>query len=235
MSAAATDAVAEGADATLQLPLLLRAGRPALVAGAVRGLLVTPWFAAATGFVVAVGLWISAPHAELKFPSAVGVVPCAVTGCGSQTGQGTGRLTTTKGQPIVHSRKSGGAGGRSGAGRRTAATGLTFGYVVVWHEQGKFAVQITVRGKRALHDWQLAFEMPGDQITYVAGASWQPAGKDGGTASAQDGEPGQWGDAGDGGDGTGRSGHAISFTVFGLGTPVAPTSCAFKHATCRFS
>jgi hypothetical protein len=104
---------------------------------------------------------------------------------------------------------------------------------VVWHQDGKFAIQITVRGKRALHAWRLAFKMPGDRITYLTGAAWQPTGKDGGTASAQDGEPGQWGNGDDGG--ADRSGHAISFTVFGLGTPVTPTGCSYNHATCTFS
>ena len=196
-----------------------------------RGLLVAPWFAAAAGFVVAVGLWISAPHAVFRFPSAVGEVPCQVTGCGSQAGLGAGKLTTTKGQPIAHHKKASGA--KADAGRRSAASGLTFAYVVLWHQQGKFAVLITVRGKKALHNWELAFKMPGDQITYVVGAAWQPSGTDGGTASVQADRQGQreHGDA----DGPDRSGHVISFTVFGQGTPVAPTGCTFDNATCRFS
>jgi len=231
VSAATNDGGTEGDDATLPLPLLLRVGRPALVGGAVRGLLVVPWFAAAAGFVVAVGLWISAPHAELRLPSAVGEVPCQVTGCGTQAGQGAGNLTTTKGQPIAHPKKA--AGAKSGAGRRTAASGLTFAYVVLWHQQGKFAVLITVRGKKALRSWKLAFTMPGDQITYVAGAAWQPSGEDGGTASVQADQPGQRGQ-GDG-DGPDGSGHMISFTVFGQGTPAAPTGCTFDKATCTFS
>jgi hypothetical protein len=226
---AAEAGAAEGDDATLPLPRLLRVGRPALVGGAVRGLLVAPWFAAAAGFVVAVGVWISAPHAEFRFPSAVGEVPCQVTGCGNQAGQGAGQPTTTKGQPIAHHKKA----ANSDAGRRTAASGLTFGYVVLWHQQGKFAVLITVRGTKALRSWDLAFRMPGDQITYVSGAAWQPSGTDGGTASVQADQhkPREHGDA----DGPDPSGHVISFTVYGQGTPVAPTGCTFDKATCSFS
>jgi len=53
------------------------ATKPGPMAGAVRGVIVAPWFAAATGLVVAAGLWIYSPHAELKFPpSAGGVVRC---------------------------------------------------------------------------------------------------------------------------------------------------------------
>jgi len=255
----APDCLVEGAEATLPLPLLLLGepfvaesvgaevapttaatpsprpvpDRPGLLASAVRGLLVTPWFAAATGFVVAVGLWISAPHAELKFPSAVGVVPCQTPGCGSEAGQGAGRLTITGGQPIRHSRKPGGSAAQTGAGHKTAASGLTFTYVVLWSDQGRFAVQITVSGRNAPHAWHLAFAMPGDQITYVVGAEWRPAGSDGGTASPQDSQPGQWGDTGQ------QVGHGhrqdFGFTVFGQGTPVMPTGCTFNHATCTFS
>jgi hypothetical protein len=226
-----SDGAPEGADATVPLPLALRSGQPDVIAGAVRGLVVAPWFAASMGFVVAVGLWISAPHAQLKFPSAVGVVPCQVAGCGTQAGKGAGNLTTTKGQRIAHPKKAG-ATAKHGAGRRTAASGLTFAYVVLWHRHGKFAVQITVRGKKSLRAWQLAFQMPGDQITYVVGAAWRPTGTDGGTASVLDGKLGQRGHDGDGPD---ISGHSISFIVLGRGTPVAPTNCTFDNATCRFS
>src|SRR5271169_558810 len=38
---------------------------------AVRGLLMTPWFAASTGFVIAAGLWVYSPHASIRFPSAI--------------------------------------------------------------------------------------------------------------------------------------------------------------------
>lgn len=233
LSAATSDGAPEGADATLLLPPALRNGQPGLVAGAVRGLLVAPWFAAAMGFVVAVGIFVSAPHAELKFPSAVGVVPCQVAGCGTQAGQGAGNLTTTKGQRLAHPKKAAGAA-RSGTGRRSAASGLTFAYVVIWNRHGKFAVQITVRGKKALSGWQLSFAMAGDQITYVVGAAWRPTGTDGGTASVLDGQLGQWGNDGDRG-GPDISGRSISFTVLGKGAPAAPTSCTFDHATCQFS
>jgi hypothetical protein len=243
---------AAGAEATLPLPLLLLGepfiaepvlaeaapamaapDRPGLLAGAVRGLLVTPWFAAATGFVVAVGLWISAPHAELKFPSAVGIVPCQTAGCGTEAGQGAGRLAITGGQQIHPARNRGGQAAQTDAGHRTAATGLTFGYLVLFSAQGKFEVQITVTGKHAPSSWHLAFAMPDDQISYVVGAAWQPDGRDAGTASPQDDPPGQWG----GGDPAGQDGQrGISFTVFGQGAPPAmPTGCTFNKATCRFS
>jgi hypothetical protein len=224
----AADVAPDRADATLPLPRLW-VERPGLLAGAVRGLVVTPWFAAATGLVVAVGLWISAPHAELKFPSAVGAVPCQTPGCGTAVSQGAGKLTTTRGLPIPRSHKA--AGEASGSGGGTAASGLTFGYVVLWHQQGAFAVQITVTGKNAPHAWQLAFAMPGDKITYVTGATWLPSGSDRGTASPQPGQPGQWGGS------TGERGdrHVISFTVLGQGTPAMPTRCTFNNAACSFA
>src|SRR5260370_20317743 len=51
------------------------------VYSAVRGLLVTPWFAASTGFVVAAGMWLYSPHARINFPPAIGKVHCQSRDC----------------------------------------------------------------------------------------------------------------------------------------------------------
>src|SRR6202035_1092864 len=57
-------------------------GRQSLFRGATRSLFVTPWFAAATGFVIAAGLWVYSPHTVLRFPnSEPGVSVCQSTGC----------------------------------------------------------------------------------------------------------------------------------------------------------
>ena len=90
------------------------AAEPGLMAGAVRGLVATPWFAAATGFVVAAGLWIYSPHAELKFPSsAVGTVPCTAQGCGDYSRPGWRRARDDQG-PAHHALRDGsGQGGRA--------------------------------------------------------------------------------------------------------------------------
>ncbi len=210
------------------------AGGPSLLAGAARGLLVTPWFAAATGFVLAAALWIYSPHTELKLglPSgAVGIVPCQQAGCSVTTEQGARSLTATSRQPIVHPSKS---ASRSDTRHRSAAAGLTFGYAVLWHRQGEFEVMITVRGKRSIRDWRLAFAMSGDQINYVSGAWFKATGQDAVMVS----DVGDQATGDDGGhDGTvspDASGdlYAISFMVFGQGTPVLPTDCVYDGASC---
>ncbi len=235
VSAATNDGVADGRRRHIAAPAApaggsARAGRRVPCAGC--------WWRHGLrlplGFVVAVGLWISAPHAELKFPSAVGEVPCQVTGCGTQAGQGAGKLTTTKGQPIAHPKKAHGAAGKPGAGRRTAASGLTFAYVVVWQRAGQVRGADHCAGQEGPALLAAGLQDAGRSDHYVAGAAWQPSGADGGTASVQVGQPGDGGNGGNA-DGPDRSGHIISFTVLGEGTPVAPTGCHFDKATCRFS
>jgi hypothetical protein len=200
----------------------------------VRGLLATPWFAAATGLVVAASLWIYAPHAELRFPPAAsGAQPCLVDGCSITPSTGGGALATTKGQAIVHSAKS----GRMVDGR--AVAGLTFSYDVLWRSHGKFGVMISVTGRHRPSEWKLTFAMPGDQITAVTGADWQPSGAGSGTASAPSGSPdGAWPGTNhrDGGDQFAQDQRdGISFLVVGQGRHVVPRSCTFNGARCTFS
>jgi hypothetical protein len=247
----------EAEDAVTTMPLSAQPGRgarprpprrvrraaaaPGVVAGAVRGLVVTPWFAAATGFVVAAGLWVYSPHAELSFPSAVGMVPCQARGCGITAGQG-GALATTKGHHIGGSGKSAGnaAVQAEGAGRARAAR-LKFSYVVLWQAGGKFGVRISVTGRHVPPAWKLTFAMPGDQINDVIGADWQSASAGGGTASWPADASGHWqGQAGnvdpsDQGTAANARRHTVSFLVFGQGTPVAPTGCSFNGKSCSFS
>jgi hypothetical protein len=212
-----------------------------LLARAVRGLVATPWFAAATGFVVAAGLWIYSPHAELKFPpSAVGVVPCGSHACGITAGQDGGAVATTKGQHIA---RSGTAAVQADGAGRAAGSRLKFSYVVLWQTGGKFSVRISVTGRRVPRAWKLTFAMPGDQISDVLGADWRPSGAGSGTASASaDPSAAQWpGESGnvgqgDSGSSASRPGrHTISFLVIGQGTPVVPTGCSFNGRSCSFS
>jgi hypothetical protein len=213
------------------------ATKPGPVAGAVRGMVVAPWFAAATGLVVAAGLWIYSPHAELKFPdSAIGVLPCAGHGCAAAAGHDPSVIATTTSQPDVSQGMPTAAAAVEAAGaRRATLAGLTFRYSVLWQEQGKFTVLIRVTAKHAMHAWKLAFAMPGDDIGTVAGANWDASGSDGGTASGTAGTsfgalPSQLP-----GDLSTRSRRAISFIVIGQGAPVAPTGCSFNGVKCSFT
>jgi hypothetical protein len=243
------------ADATLQFSALrvraLRArllgnGRlatdPGLVVGAARGLLATPWFAAATGFVVAAGLWIYSPHAELKFPpSAGGIVPCGLQGCGAAAGQNSDAPASTGRQSIGQTGPTT-ATTQAQRARQSAAAGLKFHYSVLGQHDGMFYVAITITGQRVPRTWKLRFVLPSDQISAVRYANWRPSGTDGGTASGpylavpgQDQGPG----GGDGSDASttffGSNRHEIGFLVVGEGTPVMPNLCSFNGSTCSFS
>ncbi len=217
-----------------------------MLRGAARSLLVTPWFAAASGFVIAASLWIYSPHAHLQFPNngnAIQLQHChsSCSPAGSQKGSGS---LAGKGGRLKLAGKSGAA--RSGPGAhdpgRTAVSGLTFSYYVLPSEHGKFTISISVSGKSAIKDWQLAFVLRGDRIRWVAGANWQRTSRDSGTASG-DVQAGQW--PGDGlgqGDGQGQGGtsggdhhqYGFTFLVSGKGSAVGPTSCVYNGRSCTF-
>ena len=203
------------------------ANRPGMLRGSARNVLVTPWFAAGAGIVIAAAMWIYSPHAELKLPSgAVGEVPCQIQGCGPAAKYGAGSPSTTQGQRIVHRARSGRAAtGKGEANRRDAVSGLKFEFTLLWQRHDSFGAMISVLGEHPLGSWRLTFTMPGAKIRYVVGAEWRPlASRDGGTASATrwhfDNHDGQ---------------HGASFVVFGSGTASTPATCEFDAAVCTFS
>jgi hypothetical protein len=216
-----------------------RAGWPAIARGATRGLIATPWFAAGTGFVLAAALWIHSPHAELRLPSGAVGQPCAQVSCAAVASPGTGSLAiTTPGVPIPHAHKHAKTSrqGTDTTSGRAASAGLTFTFQVLWQRHGTFDAMISVTGHRPPGHWQLAFQLPGDSITYVMGANWLPSpGGAGGVASALTGRAGQPGH-GPGGPGAGyASPHGVEFMVVGSGTPATPVGCFYNGASCTFT
>jgi hypothetical protein len=205
----------------------------------VRGLLVTPWFAAATGFVIAVSLWIYSPH-PLAPETAPYLSPCTSDDCATPVvQQSAGSLTIKSGQRIAPQKSAKPAKTDTPGQTRTAASGLSFGYFVHQLPDGQFALMISVTGKRSVKDWQLAFVLAGARIENVNGAHWQAAGSDGGTASPLTGGPSQQqgGPAGGGYYGYGQGAHdqpGVLFMVVASGEPVGPTHCSFNGATCTF-
>jgi hypothetical protein len=196
--------------------------------GAARSLLVTPWFAAGTGFVIAAGLWIYSPHAVLRFPdSAPATVPCLGRACSPVGGPGGGQLAvSTPGKKLKDQQRSRQRGQPDAPGGHPAAQSVTVDFTILWQQDGKFGALITVSGRRVPDDWTLSFELAGTQISSVIGASWQasPSG-DGGTASAESGQ---------------HSDHrqdenAVNFMIAGSGSAGTPGSCVFDGASCSFS
>lgn len=197
-----------------------RAPRSRRMSGVARGLLVTPWFAASTGLVIAAALWLHAPHAELTFPNQI--VHCPGPGCPVHRKPAHGSLATTRpGERIGH--KLG-----PKAGHRDAApdvtSGLTFRFTVLPHQSGSFAAAITIYGKRSLGSWQLRFRLPGTLIQSVAGARWRLLrGGDGVVARASQLQFSRHDDNG-----------GVRFVVFASGTVTAPTGCSYDHMSCTF-
>jgi hypothetical protein len=216
-----------------------RSHRRRLLTGAVRGLLVSPWFAAGAGFVVAAGAFIYAPHASLDFGTAIGVTQCKVAGCHRTTSPGAPGIPAGHGDGLVTAAPV--------TSPPSAAAGLTFSYAVNWHVHGTFQMVLTVTSKHAIGSWRLAFVIPGATKVAVVDAKWQSSGPDGGTASGAAGNGGD-ADAGTSADGwgSGSAGAAtaddgapaadsVSLVVDGHGTPAAPASCVYDGAACHFS
>jgi hypothetical protein len=190
---------------------------------AVRGLLMTPWFAASTGFVIAAGMWLYSPHATISFPSAIGTIHCRVQGCLTPGGKGSGSLASSAPGQRLRTRHAG-RGSEQSVGATKPTAGLTFTFTVLWHGRDSFGAAISISGKRSLGTWQLAFRLPGTQIQNVFGAEWlQSASGDGGTAGPFEVDFGRAADQ-----------DGVSFRVFGAGTLSSPTSCKFDGANCTF-
>ncbi|HEY2506873.1 MAG TPA: hypothetical protein VGI58_10180 [Streptosporangiaceae bacterium] len=235
-----------------RLPARHETGQAVAARGASRGILLTPWFAAGTGFVLAAGMYLYAPHADLSFPNPLqNRQSCLEKGC--KSAKDDERLAGTPGARIPNQSK---AGNQSGAASKTPASGhrpnpasgLTFGFRVLRQADNMFAAEITVSGKQALASWRLRFIMRGTSNDHVAGASFEPVpAGDGGLATppSPDDSSGGQGAANSGGPGPGeqqgsdqQSGPGapiIVFYIYGSGTPHKPGHCRFDGARCAFS
>lgn len=202
---------------------------------AARGLLVTPWFAAASGFVIAASLWIYAPHAHLQFPSgsAIQSQHCNSRCAAATSGKDTGQLATSGKGSLAEPRKSGSrAGVRRVAGNNRSVAGLTFSYYVLRSQNG-FSIVISVVGQHAIKAWQLHFVLPGDRIRQVWGARWHQTSPDSGTVSGGSQPVPSTGAGGESGPDT--HGYRFTFFVSGSGQPTGPANCVYNGQSCTFT
>ena len=208
-------------------------GRPGGRGHIVPGLLVTPWFAAGAGVVIAAGLFLSAPHAVLSFAPA----PDYVTACPQQcapapAGPTAGSLTNAKpgvqiATPKPALRRAPPAPPRPSS--VTASAKITFR--LQWQQGGAFGALITVQADHDIAGWTMAFAIPGARISHVFGASWQPsASGNGGTAADPAGPAGQSGQ----GPQWQPSADSARFLIIANGPPARPADCLFDGVSCHF-
>jgi hypothetical protein len=169
-----------------------------------RGLLVTPWFAAGAGIVVAAALALNSPRDSLTFrPNTSRCGTCIEAG---------GLPPARPGVQIKSAHVDGGAA-------RPAAPRPVVGFQVIRGPDGTFSETLTIPPGQARSGWRLSFRLPGRPIIQVWDAIWQPAGPWGGLASMPGDEGGPVGQ---------------SFQVFARGTPVRPSGCVLNGHACQF-
>jgi hypothetical protein len=197
-----------------------------------RRLLVSPWFAAGAGVVIATGAIIYVPHANLDFGNAIHVIHCKQAQCrqsvleqapGMAAGIGGEQITVSPSAPSV-------------------LAGMTFSYQVVERSQLGFGMLITIRARHSISEWKLSFVIPGARDVYVVPgeARWQSSGTDGGTASnffvgtESAGYAAISGRQDGGFAASSGNGDTVQFQVRGIGTPSAPISCYYNGTPCQF-
>jgi hypothetical protein len=148
--------------------------RPAAASRRRRGLLVTPWFAAGAGFVIAAALSLNSPRTFLTYrPSTAAPSTCA--DCQPES------VPTAR--PGVQIRSAHPA--RVGPAAAVPAAGLAVPVHVGSERNGVFSVTFMLPARLAGRPWTLRFELPGRSVTEVVGARWHPdASQDGGLAAA---------------------------------------------------
>ena len=170
--------------------------------------MVTPWFAAGAGVLIAAAILLESPgRAVLSYgPPLDPGVTCRYQGCTAGPGGPGSQTTTQHGTKLHPSPARAAAAGHAGrpghAARRSqvSSAGVTVSFSAHQHGQAGFVGIITlVSSRRSLGDWQLSFRVPGARIMAVQGAAWQPN-------QAQDGGMASWAGSGQGSSGRGPGG-----------------------------
>ncbi|HTW04874.1 MAG TPA: hypothetical protein VMF87_31575 [Streptosporangiaceae bacterium] len=197
-----------------------------------RSLMVTPWFAAGAGIVIAAALAVDSP-AALTYVPADPAVRCPVAGCpGAEPSHGPDVAAATPGMPLPA-----GSGPRAGAAPGAivggaAATPYQVGYQVARRWSSGFLATITLPRNLRPGPWSLQLAFPSARIDRVSGARWQPSGNgDAGTATGS--WPGHGGGRDDGGPGAGRSAGG-QVVISATGTATTPSACRLDGVSCRF-
>ena len=189
-----------------------------------RSLMVTPWFAASAGIVIAAALAVDSPAALMYVPNAP-AVRCLASGC---TGPASGPPGVTTEVPGVKL-KTGAAPRPGRAGAPAGRHGVyQLGYQVVRSLKGGFVAVITLPGDLKPGTWSLRFGFPSARVDHVWGARWRPSRHDhAGTATGSwrpnDHEP----------DNRGLDGRQLM--ILAVGKPTLPSGGRLDGVSCEFS
>ncbi len=191
----------------------------------VRSLLLTPWFAAGAGVVIAAALAVDSPAALTYAPNSPGL-RCAASGCVRPSpGHAPAVATASPGVPFL-----GGTRRRDGPAASPGpppATGAVYqlGYQVVQRWTSGFVAVITLPGNAKPGAWNLQLSFPSARVDRVWGALWQPSGQ-AGAGTALGPWPGR-------GQGQGRPGSR-QLILSATGVPTSPSDCRLDGSACSF-
>jgi hypothetical protein len=186
--------------------------------------MMTPWFAAGAGIVIAAAMAVDSQAALTYAPSAPGL-RCPVAGCASPApGRPPGLATARPGVALkTPAPQPAGTEAASSGPRPGAEAGYQLGYQVIRHSRSGFVAMITMPGDLKRGTWSLQFGFPSARVDRVWGALWQPwRNGHGGTAL------GSW-------PWHGRSGaETRQLTVSATGKPTDPSRCRLNKTRCGY-
>jgi hypothetical protein len=187
-----------------------------------RSLMVTPWFAASAGIVIAVALAVDSPAALMYVPNGP-AVRCPASGCGGPAYSPPGVTTQTPGVKL----QTGTAPGAAGTGTPARAV-YQLGYQIIRGQKGDFIAVITLPADLKPGAWSLRLGFPSARVDRVWGARWQPS-RHGHVGTAT----GSWRPHGHNPHDRGLDGRQLM--IFAVGTPTLPSGCRLDGISCDFS
>lgn len=196
-----------------------------------RALMVTPWFAASAGIVIAAALAVDSPTALTYVPSHPGV-RCAAGGCvGSAPGQ-PDLATASPGVELKTGTATKAATPASPGRRRAPGAVYLLSYQVVRHWHGGFVAVITLPDDMKPGPWSLHLAFPSARVDQVWGARWQPSGNGGAGTATGSWPPSRGHDRDMRGQQDVRGQAGRQLVIFATGSPTPPPGCGLDGAGC---
>jgi hypothetical protein len=173
--------------------------------------MMTPWFAAGAGIVIAAAMAVDSQPA-LTYAPIHPAGRCLVSGCASPARP-----------PVLATARPGVALKTQSAQPAGTGAGYQLGYQVIRRSHSGFVAMITMPDDLKGGTWNLQLAFPSARIDRVWGALWQPSRDgDGGTALVL------WHRRGHGGAG------ARQLRVSATGTPTDPSGCRLDGISCAY-